>query len=872
MTALLAALAAILLADAPPVPAVPHAPDSLMARGVSRALAEQRARQIAQVRYALSLDVTRRDTAVGEVTVRFARRQAGDVILDFRGLALAGASVNGRALAQPEWNGAHLRLPASALREGENVVTLGFRAAVAPAGASVIRFHDVTDGADYLYTLLVPSDAHALFPCFDQPDLKARVTLSLTTPRGWTVLANGALAGADSAAAAGASATTTFRFRETEPLSTYLVAFAAGPWAARQRVVQGRPITMYVRASRAKEAETDSLVALNARALAWLERYTARPFPFRKFDFLLAPAFPFGGMEHPGAVFYNEEQFIYRERPTLNQLLAREATVYHEVVHQWFGDLVTMRWFDDLWLKEGFSTYLAAVMQHDVTPRANAWSTFYLRNKPAAYAVDASRGTTPVYQALDNLDRAKSNYGAIVYNKAPGVLKQLNYLVGDTVFRDGLRAYLRAHAYGNATWQDLLAAVGDAAGRDLTGWGRAYILRAGMPVVEQQLRALPGGRWAVELRQRPAQPLSGAAPWPIRLQLLTRDSAGATASRAVSLDGERGVVELPAGPAPALAFANAGDNAYALVHLDTGSVRWAEAHVGEVADPLLRPMLWGAMWDLVRDARLAPARFVRAALRELPAERDEQVAPFVVARLARAVEAYLGAGDEAALRPEVERVLRAGAADSARPYSVRKAQLDAYVGLARSPEALAYLDALLDSATAAGAPLRAPTRWAIVTTLVARDAPGAAARLAAEGRRDSTSEGRRRAFVAGAARPDSATKRAYWDRYFGDRELNEDWATASLGAFNTVEQERLTRGYLVPALDSLPWIQRHRRIFFLGAWLGAFLQGQRSPEALALVEGFLREHPALPRDLREKVLQSADELERTVRIRRAFGG
>jgi aminopeptidase N len=202
---------------------------------------------------------------------------------------------------------------------------------------------------------------------------------------------------------------------------------------------------------------------------------------------------------------------------------------------------------------------------------------------------------------------------------------------------------------------------------------------------------------------------------------------------------------------------------------------------------------------------------------------------------------------------------------------VRKAQLDAYVDLARSPQALAHLDALLDSATAAGAPLRAPTRWAIVTTLVARAAPGAAARLAAEARRDSTSEGRRRAFVAGAARPDSATKRAYWARWFGDRELNEDWATASLPAFNTLEQDRLTRGYLVPALDSLPFIQRNRRIFFLGAWLDAFLEGQRSPEALALVERFLQEHPALPRDLREKILQSADELERTVRIRRAFG-
>jgi aminopeptidase N len=364
--------------------------------------------------------------------------------------------------------------PAAALRDGENSVRLAFRAAIAPAGASVIRFHDAADGADYLYTLLVPADANALFPCFDQPDLKARVTLALTTPRGWTALANGALA--DSTASPRA---TTFRFRETEPLSSYLVAFAAGrgPRAGPPRRGGRSRCTCAPRGPPRRRATRS--VAANARAIEWLERYTARPYPFQKFDFLLAPAFPFGGMEHPGAVFYNEETFIFRERPTLNQLLGREATVYHEVAHQWFGDLVTMRWFDDLWLKEGFSTYLAAVMQDALSPRANAWQTFYLRNKPAAYAVDASRGTTPVYQPLRNLDQAKSNYGAIVYNKAPGVLKQLAYLTGDDAFRDGLRRYLRAHPYGNATWRDLLAAVGAASGRDLAPWGAAYVLRPG---------------------------------------------------------------------------------------------------------------------------------------------------------------------------------------------------------------------------------------------------------------------------------------------------------------------------------------------------------------------------------------------------------
>ncbi|MEP6729949.1 MAG: M1 family aminopeptidase, partial [bacterium] len=770
---------------------------------------------------------------------------------------------NGAPLAPRSENG-HLIFAGSALRDGENVLDLDFKAAIAPAGASVIRVHDAVDNTDYLYTLLVPADANQLFPCFDQPDLKARVTLALTMPPGWTAVANGRVTHVDSAAAL------TFRFAESEPISTYLVAFAAGPWSVRSTVIDGRPISLYFRASRAKEVEADTLIAINARAIAWLERYTAKPFPFQKFDFLLAPAFPFGGMEHPGAVFYNEESFIYRERPTLSQLLGREATIYHEVAHQWFGDFATMRWFDDLWLKEGFATYLAAVMQADLSPRANAWKTFYLRNKPAAYAVDASAGTTPVWQQLTNLDQAKSNYGAIVYNKAPGILKQLNYLVGDTAFRDGLRQYLRAHPYGNATWQDLLGAVGGTAARPLDEWGRSYILRPGMPVLTQHLDVRGGKIERLTIEQEPVKSLSGPAAWPARVELLLGYSDAKAERLPVELRGRVTEVPVRGKRAPDFVFANAGDFGYALVHLDDRSVRWLETHIGEVRDDFLRAMLWGALWDDVRAARLSPARYARSVLRELPRERDEQLVPVLLGRTSRAVSAYMSPAESEQLRPELERVLLASANDSSRSYGVRKNNLDTYISLAHSPAALARIDALLDSSSAAGAPLRPPTRWSIVTTLVARSAPTADGRLAAEVRRDSTTEGRRRAFVAGAARPDAATKASYWARYFSDRDLNEDWATASLRAFHDPEHDQLSRPYLIPALDSLPWIQQNRRIFFLGSWLSATLDGQRSAAALDSVDAMLRRRVALPRDLREKILQSRDELERTVAIRRAY--
>ncbi|MCC7052772.1 MAG: ERAP1-like C-terminal domain-containing protein [Gemmatimonadaceae bacterium] len=848
--------------------------DLRLAPGVSHVLATERAARISDVRYALALDVTHADSAPGTVTVRFRQAGAHDVILDFRGIAVSRLQANGAGLPVNDstWNRAHIRIPAAATRAGENEVQVTFTSPIAAAGASIIRSHDASDGRDYLYTLLVPSDANLLFPCFDQPDLKARVTLSVTAPADWKVLANGA---GRSAVPAGAGVRHTFA--ETPPLSTYLIAFAAGPYTTvtRPRQIFDAPgadsVTMYVRASRAKEAESDALIDMNAEALRWLGRWFGVDYAFRKYHFLLAPAFPFGGMEHPGAVFYNEASFIYRERPTTSQLLGRQATVFHEVAHQWFGDYVTMQWFDDLWLKEGFATYMAAKMQASIAPESTPWKTFYLRNKPVAYGTDATAGTTPVWQALDNLEQAKSNYGPIVYNKAPGVLRQLDYLVGDESFQKGVRAFLAEHRYGNATWRDLLGAVGTAAGRDLTAWGEQWILRPGMPIVEQELTTSRGRITRLVLTQRPAQPtLSGTGAWPMRMSVLLWYPGAAPVHIPVELTTLRTEIAAARGrKAPAFVFANAGDYGYALVLPDAASVAWLERHIGTVKDDLLRAMLWGALWDLVREARLSPSRFAAAALRALPAEHDEQIAQALTGRIATAVSRYSSDAARDSLLPVLERVLLAGASDTTLTYGQRKSQLDAYIGSATTPAALARLDGWLSRDSAAGLPLRPPTRWSIVTHLLSSRSPGASARLAEEAVRDSSSEGLRQAFVAGAAVPDAAVKRAYYARWFADSTLNEEWVTSSLRAFHDPDHAALTQAFLVPSLDTLPWIQRNRRIFFLGSWLGAAIGGQRSAASLQSVDDWLAAHPALGADLRRKVLQARDELERTVRIRGA---
>ena len=847
--------------------------DSLTAflgHGISHPLAAWRARTIADVRYDLRLDVTAPDSAVGHVAVRFTRRGPDDAILDWRGRRLTRIVSNGQTLPVAAANGAHIRIPASSLAAGENRVEFWFVSDIAPTGASIIRTHDATDGSTYLYTLLVPADANQLFPCFDQPDLKARVTFTLTTPAGWTALANGSIARADTS-----GDRITRHFTETRPLSTYLIAFAAGPWQRTTSVANGRSISVYVRRSRAKEVDADTLLALTQRAIGWMEQYFGRPYPFEKFDLLLAPAFPFGGMEHPGVVMFNEDRFIFRERPTLPRRLGRFSTILHEVAHQWFGDLVTMRWFDDLWLKEGFATYMAAKALADLEPSSDAWKTFYQSNKPAAYRVDQTTGTTPLWQELGNLDQAKSAYGAIVYNKAPSVLKQLNYLVGEQAFQAGVRQFLSDHAYANATWRDLLGAIGKADGRSLDAFGRNFMLRPGMPEVQQRLVVRDGKIVTLELVQRPAQALSGPAAWPMRTQVLLAYSAASGRKwETIPVELSAGTTDVLAArgmPAPAFVFANYQDDGYFLTLLDSTSLRSLDGgELGRVHDGFLRTMLWGALWDQVREVQLPPETFAELALAELPGEADEQIVPAVLGHLDRALRAYIAPARARRLSARAEQVLWNVANDASRPYGIRKAFLDAFIGLASTPTGVARLETLLSADSAAGEPVRDPTRWSVVNRLLVLGAPGADRALAAQTARDTTPDGRRRAFVAGAARPSAAVKAQYFSRYFADTSLNEDWASGSLGVFNALEHQALTLPYLRPALDSLPYIQANRRIFFLGTWLGSFIGGHTSEAALATVHQYLAEHPALPKDLREKVLQTADELERTVRIRKRW--
>jgi aminopeptidase N len=843
--------------------------------GVPLALARWRARHYAQVRYDLRLSITdAADALEGVLELRVTLRGGPvDVVLDWRpppGGVLAEVTMNGRPVGRPRVAREHLVVSARHVRPGENSMTLRFRVPIATAGTAVTRYEDREDGARYVYSLLVPSDASSVFPCFDQPDLKARFTLELETPARWEAVSNGPVTGV--AAGAGRKRT---GFRATEPISTYLFAFAAGPFAVLEDGggAGGRlePETrLYVRASQLARAriEAGELLRLHRQGLGFLAEWFGFPFPFPKHDLVLVPEFPYAGMEHAGATFLREEAVLFPGAPSGIDRMRRAQLVFHETAHQWFGNLVTMRWFDDLWLKEGFANFMAAKAAEALVPGTNAWTAFR-QLKTTAYRTDATRGTAPISRPLANLSAAKSQYGSIVYGKAPAVLRQAEFYLGAEAFRRAVQALVREFAYGTADWSDVVRRFERAAGRRLGDWARAWVGRRGMPTVRVEWRAGSDGR-IERFALVQSDTLRGGTVWPMRLELALVYGADRIETLPIEVSERRTRVSALIGrPAPRFVFANHGDYGYGRFPLDATSRAVVLAGIGNVSDESLRALLLDALWDEVREGRLAPLDYLGVVLERLPAERDEIELAGLLACAERAMRAYLGDGQRDAVLTRLEHVL-AGAVRGAPTAGLRILHFRAYAAIAATDAGRTTLKRLLagDSAPA-GVPLRARDRFRIVERLLVLGDPDGARLLAAESAADRSDDARRYAFAAGAAQGDAATKARYFSAFVEDPAIPESWVEAALAPFNAVEHAALTAPYLGRALAALPQLKRRRRIFFINHWLGAFLGGQIAPGSAAAVTRFLGQ-TRLDRDLRLKVLEAADELERTVKIRRFF--
>jgi aminopeptidase N len=862
--------------------------------GVPRELARQRAAHYRDVRYALDVRLAPgAEMLKGRVTIAVTLdAEAGDLVLDWRIVGkdadprarVSDIKAGGKPVTDARFESEHIVIPRAHLSTGANTFEMSFESPISTSGSAVTRYLDREDNSEYVYTLFVPSDASTAFPCFDQPDLKARFTLKLTAPEGWRVVSNteaAALSEFDDTAGglpqSPPKGMLRHRFKQTEPLSTYQFAFAAGPFAEFKDDASPYRTRLFVRKSKAERArkELQEVFRLNREGLKFYEDYFGRRFPFSKYDLLLVPEFPFSGMEHAGATFLREETVLFPTDPTANDLTLRAEAMLHEAAHQWFGDLVTMRWFDDLWLKEGFATFMAFKSMQALLPQYDARQIFYLRKKPPAYQTDVTRGTTPIFQEIANLSAAKSAYGNIVYNKAPSVLRQAEFYLGASAFRRAVQLFVKEHAYANATWQDLVRAFERTSGRKLDAWAAAWVKRRGMPDVRVRWTADRRGlvnRFEVEQRDA----LGEGGSWPMRVRILLAPAdAGAQPELLTVMLAGAGVTSVPEALGrrrPAFVFANFEDYGYGRFLLDDASRAAVTRNLGAVTDGFLRALLWGSLWDSVREAELAPSDFIELALRDGVRERDDVMLGFVLARVQTAFTRYLSDAQRPALAPRLEHALREGMTRADTPGQ-RITYFRTYREVATTAGALDSLcDMLAGKLTIPGMTLRSRDRFDIIRALLAAGDPRAPALLKRQSEDDRSDDAQRYAYAAEAARPEAALKKRYFAQYTGDKEVSESWIEASLGAFNTPRQSALTLDYLEPALAELPELKRTRKIFFVNGWLAAFIGGQCDERAASSVRDFLARRPSLDRDLRLKVLEAADGLERCVRVRAKYAG
>ena len=821
--------------------------------GVSEALAGERAAALHDLRYDLSFAISadRGQPVTGRLVVRFTLAAPHRVVLDFeqprehlRSVRIGGADV------PFAFENGHLTIAAAATRAGGNEIAIEFI-----AGDEALNRAD-----DFLYTLFVPARARFTFPLFDQPNLKARYALTLEVPEEWAVVANGR----EMARVTGDAAlpgTARVQFAETPPLPSYLFSFVAGRFSVEVATRDGREFRMFHRETDVTRLtrNRDVLFDQHAAALAWLESYTGIPYPWGKLDFVMIPAFQFSGMEHAGAILYNASLFLDASA-TQQQVLDRATTVAHETTHMWFGNLVTMTWFSDVWMKEVFANFMAGKIVNPGFPQVNHDLRFLLANYPPAYQIDRTAGTNPIRQPLANLDEAGQLYGAIIYQKAPIVMRQLELLMGEQPFRDGLRDYLKTYAYGNATWLDLVRILDAKTPLDITAWSHAWVEERGRPMLATTVRT--GALGISSLRLTASDPLGRNLVWPQRLSVAL-GYADRIEWLPATVNGRATTLPQATGkPTPLYVLPNGAGLGYGLFVLDATSRDYLIAHVEDIADPLTRGSAWVTLWDNMLEGHVTSGAFIDAAIRAAPRETDEQNRQRILSYLVRDFWRFLPQAERVRRAAALEATLRAGIA-SAATGSQKAAWFNAFRDTVLTTDGVEWLQRVWSRAdTIPGLTFAETDEIVMALELAVREAPGWARTLEEQQARTQNPDRKARlAFVTPVLSADSDVRAQAFERFRRlENRRREPWVVESLAYLNHPLREADGRRFLRPGLDLLREIQRTGDIFFPTRWTEALLGGHRSPEAAAIVREFLAGESRYPERLRWTVLSAADEL------------
>lgn len=817
--------------------------------GVPQELARWRKATYTDVWYRLHFDIPeeRTERVDGQITVSLRLETPADIVLDFREPAssIHEIRING-TLPQPSCiiQNEHIVIPAALTRAGENTVDIVFT-----AGDQSLNRND-----SFLYTLLVPERARTLFPCFDQPDMKALYTLSLEVPADWKAVSNTyiekeELIHTGDAAEEQASTRKLITFSRTEPLSTYLFSFVAGEFYRKDYDDGRHRFSAYYRETdTAKTAQLDDIFAEVAASLEWLEEYTGVPYPFAKYDFIILPGFQYGGMEHTGATLYNDGRMFLSPNPTLGDRLSRTELIAHETAHMWFGDLVTMKWFDEVWTKEVFANHFAAWISEPLYPEVNHRLNRLRSFNTSALSEDRTEGTVSISQELPNLRYAGLVYGQIIYNKAPVMMEKLIEIMGRDAFRQGIQTYLKRYAYSNATWDDLVGILDSLTSADLRGFSRAWVYEKGMPDLTFRIT----GKHRDSLTVTQSDPLGRGILWPQSFGVTVSDG---TVNRQVEINMNADRITVPAGLTGArYILPNTDGRGYGRFILPRESARWLLGHWPEIQDGTAR---FATLMNLQENylAGLISARdWSRSILAGLEKETDQLTASSLSGFLGRTMDDLNGT-DREAVEQRLWTLAHTHPEQPIRTILLRS--------LPSGLTTAALCDSLYAIWETQSEPLYSENNYTSLAWELAIRFPDRAGHILATQRARLTDPDRLRRFdyISRAVSPDEAARDTLFQSLMqAENRRIEPWTSSVLSYLNHPLRESSSVRYIRPGLDILEEVQRTGDIFFPRNWAGALLGSHRSPEAWQEVRKFLQDNPDYPVLLRNKILQAAYSL------------
>lgn len=843
---------ALLFLTALLIPSCTSQPDSYFNKGVSEKLAKYRKSSISEISYLMRLKIPEKpqDKIEGSIEIHFHLNDlTKPLVIDFN---TDKKNITSVSKDEFQFINNHIVIPEKHLTKGKNEIKIDFT-----AGESSLNRNE-----EFLYSLFVPDRASFAFPCFDQPNLKARYELKLTVPESWTAVSNGA-----TLVEKKENGKKYFEFAETEFLSTYLFSFAAGKFNVIEKEISGYKMRMFHRETDPEKIKnnTDEIFNLHAKALTWLEDYTQIKYPFGKFDFVVIPSFQYSGMEHPGAILYRGSKLFLDKNPTETQLLSRASLISHETAHIWFGDYVTMDWFDDVWLKEVFANFMAAKIANPTFPDVNHKLRFLMAHFPGAYSIDRTKGANPVKQKLDNLKFAGTLYGAIIYQKSPIVMQQLENIIGEEKFRIGIREYLNKFKFGNADWTDLVSIFNKFTDENLEQWSDVWINKPGRPEISFSYKLQENKISDFIIIQE--DPSKENKIWKQPLSVLYSKNGKTEIFETYLNNKTISIPDMNGFEKPDYILVNSGGLEYGNFILDTDSKKYLLSNVSKIKDDALRGIIWLTLYDNLLNGQIDDLSYANNLFEAIKQEKNQQNLNLMTGQLKNVFWNLLDKEDQSSLSDVIEKELVRLLNNDALP-SFKSIYFNTYKDLAFNEKALSNLYKLwCEDLKFKNLNLSQKDKIDLSFEIAVRNHPESA-KILSDQLENITNKDVKNKFLF--IMPFVSEIEKVRDDIFDSlkdvkRRSHEPWVIQALYYLHHPKRRDYSVKYLKESLGLVEEIQKTGDIFFPKRWLDSTFKFHNSVEAKQIVEKFLNADPDYDERLKNKILQSTDMLFRTAK-------